>query len=52
MPIFACEKSVKSWVKSKDFEIHPPFSGVGDPSKFSKTLSKHDIIQYIVENPD
>ena len=26
------EKSVKSWVKSKDFEICTPFLGVGDPS--------------------
>ena len=36
MPILlmkSYERSVKSWVKSKDFEIHTPFSGVDDPSQ-------------------
>ena len=32
MPVKSYEKSMKSWMKFKDFEIHILFSRVDDPS--------------------
>ena len=35
MPVKSYEKSVKSWMNSKDFEIRTPFLEFGDPSSFA-----------------